>query len=182
MTSHTGLWDACITWYSPCVTNRIYICVGLAEVGSISWGRIGGAYGVTSTGLWAKTTNTCVLLLDRHLRIFYMCAVCPYLHSTCVCVQICIFISRQCYFIETSPNDILPLPYTLWLGIYGFRPTWHWLIIKVHKTQAKYFKLSGYSTVINCTITFCTTNVFGCFSCVMAHLDFVKHKFLNQTD
>ena len=38
-----------------------------------------------------------------------MCVVWPYLHSTCVCVQTCIFISRRCYFIGTYSGNILPL-------------------------------------------------------------------------
>ena len=30
-------------------------------------------------------------------------------------------------------------------------------------TQVKFLEPSGYCTVINCTFTFCTTNIFGCF-------------------
>ena len=36
-----------------------------------------------------------------------MCAVWSYLDSTCVCVQICVSISRRCYFIKRSQNNIL---------------------------------------------------------------------------
>ena len=40
-----------------------------------------------------------------------MCTVWPCLYSTCVFIQIYIFICWWCYFIEMSPNNILPLPY-----------------------------------------------------------------------
>ena len=81
----------------------------LVEVGLENWWCV--HHGVhLATGLWTSlgTTTTGI---GHHLCIFYMCAVWPYLYSMYICVQICIFISRQCYFIKTSLNDILPLPY-----------------------------------------------------------------------
>ena len=45
-----------------------------------------------------------------------MCVVWSYLPSTCVCLQICIFISRRCYFIERSPHNI----FHIYLSIYLF--------------------------------------------------------------
>ena len=45
---------------------------------------------------------------DCWLYLFYMCAVWSFLPSMCVCIQICIFISRGCHFIETSLNNFLP--------------------------------------------------------------------------
>ena len=65
------------------------------------------------------------------------------------------------------------------LGICGCKPTWPCLIAKVFATQLKFLNPSGYCTVINCIFIFCTTNVFSCFSSVMAHLELVKHKFRN---
>ena len=53
------------------------------------------------------------------------------------------------------------------LRIHGFRATWLCLIITVLATQAKLLGPSGYYCIINCTITFCTTNFFGCFCGVM---------------
>ena len=52
------------------------------------------------SGITTGTTTA----IDRCLRVFYMNAVWPYFLSTCVCMQICIFISRRCYFKETSPK------------------------------------------------------------------------------
>ena len=46
------------------------------------------------------------------------------------------------------------------IGIYSFRPPWPCLIVEVLATWAKFLELFGYSTVINCTFIFCTTNVF----------------------
>ena len=48
------------------------------------------------------------------------------------------------------------------LGIHYSRPTWPCLIVEIHATGAKFILPSGYCIVINCAITFCTTNV-GCF-------------------
>ena len=39
-------------------------------------------------------------------------------------------------------------------------PTWAYLIIEVLITRAKFLQPSGYCTMINCTFTFCMTNVF----------------------
>ena len=66
------------------------------------------------------------------------------------------------------------------LKIYGFRPTWSCLIIKVLTTQTKFLEQSGYCTVINYTFNF-QTNVFDCFCRVMTQFKLVKHNFLNQT-
>ena len=47
---------------------------------------------------WSE--KLCKFLLLPFTNLLYV------LHSTYVRVQICIFISRQCHFIETSPNNI----------------------------------------------------------------------------
>ena len=60
------------------------------------------------TGLWTFSTGTTAI--GRRLCIFSTCAVWLYLHSTCLCAQICIFISQRNYLIETSPNNIRPQP------------------------------------------------------------------------
>ena len=49
------------------------------------------------------------------------------------------------------------------LGIHGFCPTWLCQIVEVFESWAKFLEPSGYCIVINCTFTFCTTNVFGSF-------------------
>ena len=45
-----------------------------------------------------------------------MCAVWSDLNRTCMCVQIGIFMSQRCHFIEMSLNNILPLPYKTIIG------------------------------------------------------------------
>ena len=67
-----------------------------------------GAYSVTST--WPLDSWASGNTVARQLCIFYMCAVWLYLRSTCMCVQICFFISRWCYFINISINSFLTLP------------------------------------------------------------------------
>ena len=54
----------------------------------------------------------CRTAIVHRLCTFYVCAAWPYLHTTCMCVQISIFISRRCYFIKTSPNNNLLQPCT----------------------------------------------------------------------
>ena len=82
----------------------------------------------TRSKLWpTKPTEVCPSRATTRLVLVYYhyCYAVPsYVSSICVlyrhiciihahaCVQICIFISRWCYFIETSPNNILPLPHT----------------------------------------------------------------------
>ena len=62
------------------------------------------------------------------------------------------------------------------LGIQSFLPIWYYLIFEVLATWAKFLKPSGYCPVINCTISFHTTYIFGCF---MAQFKIVKYKFQN---
>ena len=62
--------------------------------------------------------------------------------------------------------------------IHCFWPIWLCLIIKVLATWAKFLQPSDYFNVINCAFTFFTTNVFGCFSHIMAQFKFMKHIFL----
>ena len=61
--------------------------------------------------------------------------------------------------------------------IYGFRPTWPYLIIKVFATLAKFLESSDYSIVINCAFSFCTATVFNCFHGIVAQFELVNHKF-----
>ena len=65
------------------------------------------------------------------------------------------------------------------LRTHAFRPNWHYLIIEVLTTQAKFFQSYGYCNVINWAFTFYSTNVFGCFCGVIALFKLVKHKFPN---
>ena len=60
------------------------------------------------------------------------------------------------------------------IGIHTFRPTWPCLIVKVLATWVKFLQLSDYYTMINCTFTFCITNVFGCFCGVMVQFKLIK--------
>ena len=89
----------------------------LCWVGIMNWDRTGAIMARTAWRRlddWTPDKNNNYTFF-RRLCIFYMCAVWPYLHCVCVCarVQICIFISLRYYFIETFPNNILSLPYTL---------------------------------------------------------------------
>ena len=54
------------------------------------------------------------------------------------------------------------------LEIHAFTYTWPYLIIDVIAARAKYLKLSGYCTEINCDFTLHTTNILGYFCSVMA--------------
>ena len=65
------------------------------------------------------------------------------------------------------------------LRIHSFRPIRHCLIIKALANQVEFLLPLGCCTVINYAFTFCTTNVFSCFHCVVAHFKLVKHKFPN---
>ena len=53
--------------------------------------------------------------------------------------------------------------------------------IEVLETWAKFLESSAYCTVIKCTFTFCTTNIFGCFHSISASFEPVKYKYLNYT-
>ena len=78
------------------------------------WGR---QYSDLSVGSMYATVSSrdFSTVIDRCLYLFCMCAVWLYLQSTCVWVQICIFMSRGCYFIKTSRNNIFPATtYTYW--------------------------------------------------------------------
>ena len=59
---------------------------------------------VRRTAIFAVYVSS-IGVLYGHICIARVC-VC-----VCVCVQKSIFISRRCYFIETSSNNILPLLY-----------------------------------------------------------------------
>ena len=63
------------------------------------------------------------------------------------------------------------------LGILNFRPTWPCLMVEVLATRVKFLEPFDYYTMINCTFTFCTTNVFGFFRSVMTQFELVKYKF-----
>ena len=63
------------------------------------------------------------------------------------------------------------------LGIHGFKLTWSCLVVEVLSIQVKFLRLFAYCTEINCTFTFCTTNILGCIRGVMAQFELVKHKF-----
>ena len=67
------------------------------------------------------------------------------------------------------------------LRTHGFRPTLFSQIIKVLAFRAKFLVTPDYCTMVNCTFTFCTSNVSGCFRGVMASFELVKHKFANVT-
>ena len=62
-------------------------------------------------------------------------------------------------------------------GNHVFRLTWPYLIVIVLATRAKFFEPSGYWTEINCTFTFCTTNIFGCFHCIITQFELIKLSF-----
>ena len=68
------------------------------------------------------------------------------------------------------------------LRIHDFKPTWQCLIIEVLATQGKSLELfGGYFTMINCTVTYCPTNIFGCFHNVIVQFELIKHKLLHKT-
>ena len=60
------------------------------------------------------------------------------------------------------------------LGIRDFRPSQACMIVEILATRAKFLESSGYSNLINCTITI---NVFGCFGRVMAQFELVSISF-----
>ena len=64
-------------------------------------------------------------------------------------------------------------------GINSFKPHWTCLIVEILATQAKLLEQSDYYTVIKCTLTFRTTNILGCFGCVLVQFELVKIKILN---
>ena len=51
---------------------------------------------------------------------------------------------------------------------------WYSLIVKVVVTCVKFLEPSGYCTVINYAFTFCATNIFGYFHCIMAQFEHIK--------
>ena len=61
------------------------------------------------------------------------------------------------------------------LRIYAFRPIWPCLIIEILATWVKFLEPFSYCTIINCTFTYCTADVFGCFCDFMAQFKLVKH-------
>ena len=67
------------------------------------------------------------------------------------------------------------------LGIHGFRLSWAFLVIEILATKQNILKLFDYCIMINCTFTFCRTNVFGCICGVKAQFELVNHKFTNLT-
>ena len=67
------------------------------------------------------------------------------------------FRSIQPYFIGI--NEFRPIqPYLI--GINSFRPIQPYLVVDVLATQAKFLEPFSYCNVINCAVTFRTTNVF----------------------
>ena len=86
--------------------------------------------------------------LRVHCLCFFMCAVWPYLQSTCMCVQVCTFISRRCYFIEMSPINILPLPDNAQLN--GFMYSYLTLLILFIKYVNSYGFFSSAKSFVNC--------------------------------
>ena len=70
---------------------------------AVDW-SVGCTYSVGSTWwttVWSAVVTDCIstiCMLYGHICIA----------RTCVCVQICISLSRRCHFIKTSPNNILP--------------------------------------------------------------------------
>ena len=81
---------------------------------------VSSTYGVTST--WQPHSGLLVQLsycYCHRLYIYYMCAGWPYFYSTCMYVQLFIFLIWRYYFMETSPNKILPLPHMPFLFMRG---------------------------------------------------------------
>ena len=52
--------------------------------------------------------------------------------------------------------------------------------VEVLIAPAKFPKSSGYCAVINCTFTFRTINVFGCFRGIMSHFKLIMHKWVKK--
>ena len=88
----------------------MHYIVALAEVGSISWGQAGKLVVCTAWRLLGYLVRLLQLVTTyvSCIHVFYghICIAC-----VCVCVQISIFLSQWFYFIKTSLNNILPLPY-----------------------------------------------------------------------
>ena len=82
--------------------------------------------------------DNCCTVIGCHLCIFYMCAVRPYLHSTCVHSNMHIH-KLVGYFIETSLNNILALPYM-------FPPSWD------HKTLGLWLSSGTFWWCVWCTL------------------------------
>ena len=104
-------------------------------------------YNLATSDAFAEVVTNHARLWDAELTWYWLSAI----------WQICLYGLEHC------------------LRIYGFRPKWSCLIIKVLAIPSKIF------WAINCVFTFQTTNCFGHFYDVMAQFELVMHKFLNFT-
>ena len=86
-----------------------YFIIGLAEVRLEHWGCVWCGV-LLASRLWAfhTTSTTMMLLVATYVSSIYV--LYGHIYRERVWMQICIFISWWCYFIEMSLNDILPLP------------------------------------------------------------------------
>ena len=83
--------------------------------------------------------------------------------------------------MPSSPDTLQVLLYGFEhiLRIHCFRPTWPCPIVEVLTTRVKFLHPSDYCTFINCTFTFYTTSIFGCFLDVMVGFQLVKYNLKN---
>ena len=84
--------------------------------------------------------------------------------------------SELTWYYASSPHQICFSCLEHGLGIHAFMPTWPCLIVEFLPIQVKFLEPSGYCTVINCTFTFHTKNVLGCFFNIMDQFELVKHR------
>ena len=94
---------------------------------------------------------------------------------------------------STLDCEMLSSPDTLWMLLTRFfymawntaseflflGQPWSCPLVGFLVTSAKFLKLFSYCSVINCTLTFHTTNIFGYICGIMAQFKVVKNKFLN---
>ena len=67
------------------------------------------------------------------------------------------------------------------LGIHNFSSTCSYFFVEGLAFRANFSEPSGYCTVVNCALAFCTKNIFGCFCGVVAQFKLGNHKFLYST-
>ena len=100
------------------IKQKVPGTVGLAEVGS-------GGCSLTEVLVihsWWRLMMNCWLTADRRSYFFSVYSVYTYLHSTCVCMKICISISQWYHWVKMSPNNILPANTGIWL--FAWRCPW----------------------------------------------------------
>ena len=130
-------------------------------------------FGMTRPGIEPQSPGPLVnTLLIRPIQMFFAKVMRVTNHTGLWDAQLSWYLLSDTYWI-----CLYGLEHSL--KIYGFRPTWTCLFVKVLAPWSEYLEPSGYCTVINCTFAFHKTNFFGSFHRIMAQFKFIKLKFPN---